>query len=635
MNTPVTCRRRPTRPRPRCASSARRNFRARRRRRTIRARGAPYCGWPNVFKRRTAASNDAAQQTQRAQRHPRALLVLTLLVIISALGAVYAKHQTRKLFVELQGLHKARDDMDIEWGELQFLHKEFLQGQGDARHLRAVSMPAHRGMITDRNGEPLAISTPVDSIWANPRDLLEARGEWKQLAKALDVDRAWLKARIEHNANREFVYLKRHVPPPVAEQVLALGIPGVSAQREYRRYYPTGEVAGHLLGFTNVDDEGQEGVELRFDQQLRGTPGSMRVVRDRLGRIVETVERLSEPVPGRDIALSIDRRIQYLAYRELKAAVQMNHAKAGSAVVLDVQTGEVLAMVNQPTFNPNNRENLRSERYRNRAMTDVYEPGSTVKPFTLAVALESGQYQPTTPIDTRPGTLRVGPNTIRDVHDYGLIDVSTVIVKSSNVGTGKIALSLPPERLWHQFTAMGLGSPTGIQLPGEASGSVPDYHRWYPIDRVTFSFGYGLSTSILQMARAYAALASGGVLKPVSLLPVTQPPEGQRVMNANTAHQLVAMLEGAVGDKGTGRAARVSGYRVAGKTGTVRRSGVGGYEEDSYLSLFAGMVPASDPRLVMVVMINDRRGACIKRAAARSRGGAGGGRARGARRTAR
>src|SRR3569623_1341176 len=445
--------------------------------------------------------------------------------------------------------------------DLQLLHKDFLQGQGDARHLRVVSIPAHRGMITDRNGEPLAISTPVDTNWANPRDLLEARG-----------------------------------------------FPGVATQREYRRYYPAGEVTGHLLGFTNVDDEGQEGVELSFEQQLRGTPGSMRVVRDRLGRIVETVERLSEPVPGRDVALSIDRRMQYLAYRELKAAVQANHAKAGSAVVLDAHTGEVLAMVNQPAFNPNNRENLRSERYRNRAMTDVYEPGSTVKPFTLAVALESGQYQPTTPIDTRPGTLRVGPNTIRDVHDYGLIDVSTVIVKSSNVGTGKIALSLPPERLWHQFTAMGLGSPTGIQLPGEASGSVPDYHRWYPIDRVTFSFGYGLSTSILQMARAYAALASGGVLKPVSLLPVTQPPEGQRVMNANTAHQLVAMLEGAVGDKGTGRAARVSGYRVAGKTGTVRRSGVGGYEEDSYLSLFAGMVPASDPRLVMVVMINDPRG---------------------------
>src|SRR3569623_728892 len=389
---------------------------------------------------------------------------------------------------------------------------------------------------------------------------------------------------------------------------LALGIPGVSAQREYRRYYPTGEVAGHLLGFTNVDDEGQEGVELRFDQQLRGTPGSMRVVRDRLGRIVETVERLSEPVPGRDIALSIDRRIQYLAYRELKAAVQMNHAKAGSAVVLDVQTGEVLAMVNQPTFNPNNREGLRSERYRNRAVTDQYEPGSTVKPFTVAMALESGQYQPSTPIDTTPGTLRVGPNTIRDVHDYGLIDVSTVIIKSSNVGAGKLALALPAEQLWRKFTQVGLGSATGIDFPGEAGGSLPDYHRWYPIDRVTFSFGYGLSVSTLQLARAYAAIASGGVLKPVSLVPVSQPPAGERVMSEKIAQQLIPMLEGAASEKGTGGAARVAGYRVAGKTGTVRKSAAGGYAEDSYFSLFAGMIPASHPRLVMVVMINAPRG---------------------------
>lgn len=492
--------------------------------------------------------------------------------------------------------------------DLQLLHKDFLQGQGDARHLRVVSIPAHRGMITDRNGEPLAISTPVDSIWANPRDLLEAREEWKQLAKALDVDRKWLKERIENNANREFVYLKRHVPPAVAEQVLALGIPGVATQREYRRYYPTGEVSGHLLGFTNVDDEGQEGAELSFDRELRGSPGSMRVVRDRLGRIVETVERLSEPVPGRDLALSIDRRIQYLAYRELKAAVQMNHAKAGSAVVLDVHTGEVLAMVNQPTFNPNNRDALRSDRYRNRALTDVYEPGSTVKPFTVAVALDSGQYQPSTLIDTAPGTLRVGPNTIRDVHDYGLIDVGTVIVKSSNVGTGKLALALPAERIWRQFTLMGMGQPTGIHLPGEAGGSVPDYRRWYPIDRVTFSFGYGLSASVLQLARAYAALANGGVLKPVSIVPVEHAPAGERVLNEHTAQQLVAMLEGAVGDKGTGRAARVPGYRVAGKTGTVRKSIAGGYAEDSYLSLFAGMVPATNPRLAMVVMINDPRG---------------------------
>ncbi len=492
--------------------------------------------------------------------------------------------------------------------DLQILHKEFLQGQGDARHLRVVSIPAHRGMITDRHGEPLAISTPVDSIWANPQDLLAARGEWKQLAKALGVDRAWLKERLERNAAREFVYLKRHVQPELAEQVMALGIPGVSTQREYRRYYPAGEVAGHLLGFTNVDDAGQEGLELSFEQLLHGTPGSMRVVKDRLGRIVETVERINEPVPGRDLALSIDRRIQYIAYRELKAAVQANRAKSGSAVVLDVNTGEVLAMVNQPAFNPNNRESLRGDHYRNRAVTDLFEPGSTVKPFTVATALESGQYQPGTLIDTTPGTLRVGPNTIRDVHNYGLIDVTTLIAKSSNVGSGKLALALPPEQLWRKFAAVGLGAPSGGNVPGEALGSLPDYHRWYPIDRVTFSFGYGLSASTLQLARAYAALANGGVLKPVSLVPLTQAPAGERVMGGQVARQVVAMLEAATGDKGTGGAARVPGYRVAGKTGTVRKSAQGGYAEDSYLSLFAGLVPASDPRLAMVVMINDPRG---------------------------
>lgn len=492
--------------------------------------------------------------------------------------------------------------------DLQILHKDFLQGQGDARHLRVVSIPAHRGMITDRHGEPLAISTPVDSIWANPQDLLTARDEWNQLAKTLGVNRAWLKERIERNATREFVYLKRHVQPELAEQVMALGIPGVSLQREYRRYYPAGEVAAHLIGFTNVDDAGQEGLERSFESVLHGTPGSMRVVKDRLGRIVETVERVNEPVPGRDLALSIDRRIQYIAYRELKAAVQMNRAKSGSAVVLDVNTGEVLAMVNQPAFNPNNRDSLRSDHYRNRAVTDLYEPGSTVKPFTVAVALESGQYEPTTLLDTTPGTLRVGPNTIRDVHDYGLIDVTTLIAKSSNVGTGKLALSLPPEQLWRKFSAMGLGALSGGDLPGEALGSLPDYHRWYPIDRVTFSFGYGLSATTLQLARAYAALADGGVLKPVSLLPVAQSPAGERVMTDKVARQLINMLEAATGEKGTGGAARVPGYRVAGKTGTVRKSGVGGYAEDSYLSLFAGLVPASNPRLAMVVVINDPRG---------------------------
>ena len=493
--------------------------------------------------------------------------------------------------------------------DLQVLHSDFLLQQGDARSLRVVSIPAHRGMITDRNNEPLAISTPVDSIWTDPQSLLDAPAQLPRLAKLLDLNVRWIKDRLRENSNREFVYLKRAVPPALADQVMALDIPGVAKQREYRRYYPAGEVAGHVVGFTNVDDVGQEGAELAFEQLLRGTPGSMRVIKDRLGRIVETVERISEPLPGHDLKLSIDRRIQYLAYRELKAAVQENHAASGSAVILDVKTGEVLAMVNQPTYNPNNRDSLRSSHYRNRAVTDVFEPGSTVKPFTVAMALESGQYRPDTLINTEPGTLRVGPNTIHDTHDYGLINVSTVIAKSSNVGASKIALSLPADRLWTMFHKVGFGALSGADFPGESSGTLPDYHRWYPIDHATFSFGYGLSVSTLQLARAYAALASGGVLKPVSFVPLDHSPEGVRVMSAKTARQVVAMLEGVVSDEGTGELARVPGYHVAGKTGTARKSASGGYAEDKYVALFAGMIPVNHPSLVMVVVINDPRNA--------------------------
>ncbi|MEJ2572619.1 MAG: penicillin-binding transpeptidase domain-containing protein [Gammaproteobacteria bacterium] len=493
--------------------------------------------------------------------------------------------------------------------DLQVLHSAFLLEQGDARSLRVVSIPAHRGMITDRNGEPLAISTPVDSIWADPQLLSNASAQLPRLAKLLDLDVRWIKDRLHENANREFVYLKRAMPPARADKVMALNISGVFKQREYRRYYPAGEVTGHVLGFTNVDDVGQEGAELTYEKLLRGTPGSMRVIKDRLGRIVETVERISEPVPGHNLKLSIDKRIQYLAYRELKATVQETHAASGSAVILDVKTGEVLAMVNQPSYNPNNRDSLRSSHYRNRAVTDVFEPGSTVKPFTIAMALESGRYRPNTMIDTRPGTLRVGPNTIHDTHDYGLINVSKVIAKSSNVGASKIALSLPAASLWNMFHKVGFGSLSGAKFPGETAGTLPDYHRWYPIDHATFSFGYGLSVSTLQLARAYAALAAGGVLKPVSFVPVERTPGGERVMSVKTARQVITMMDGVVSDEGTGELARVPGYHVAGKTGTVRKSIPGGYAEDKYVALFAGMIPATRPSLVMVVMINDPRSA--------------------------
>lgn len=489
--------------------------------------------------------------------------------------------------------------------DLQIRDKEFLQGQGDARALRVVSIPAHRGMITDRNGEPLAISTPVDSVWADPRQLARAKERWPELARALGVEERWLAQKLKQNANREFIYLRRQLDPMQAQQIVALGIAGVSLQREARRYYPAGEVTSHLIGFTNIDDAGQEAMELAYDKTLSGRPGAMRVVKDRLGRVVEVVERLREPLPGKDVALSIDRRIQYLAYRELKATVQEHRAASGSAVVLDVRTGEVLAAVNQPSFNPNNRETLKGDRRRNRVLTDLFEPGSTVKPFTVAAALQSGSYKPTTLIDTTPGTWSVSGRVIHDVHNYGVMDLTRVITKSSNVACAKIAMELPNDSLTTLFRRVGLGDATGSRFPGEAAGYLPDSHRWYPIDRATFSYGYGLSVTPLQLARAYTVLADGGRIKPVSLLKVDEPPPAERVMDEKIARELVRMMETVTTDDGTASLARVPGYRVAGKTGTVRKHLPGGYARDRYISVFAGMTPASDPRLVMVVMISE------------------------------
>ena len=405
-------------------------------------------------------------------------------------------------------------------GDLNLNQRDFLQGQGDARYLRTVAIPAHRGMITDRNGEPLAISTPVESVWANPQELAHARESWPKLARLLEMSVDELEQQLARRMDREFVYLRRHINPELAEKVMALRIPGVALQPEYRRYYPMGEVVAHVVGFTNIDDAGQEGVELMMDERLRGTPGSKRVIKDRLGRIVENVESISEPRAGDDLQLSIDRRVQYLAYRELKAAVQRHHAKAGSAVVLDVTTGEVLAMVNQPAYNPNNRSDLSSKRFRNRAVTDVFEPGSTMKPFTISAALESGRFRPTTAIDTSPGMLRLGGFTIRDSHDYGRIDVSTVIQKSSNVGASRIALALEPRRLWDMLSRFGFGYDTGSGFPGEAAGLLNAYQDWREVERATISYGYGLSVTPLQLVSAYATLAAEGKHRPVSFFKV-------------------------------------------------------------------------------------------------------------------
>ena len=498
--------------------------------------------------------------------------------------------------------------------DLQVIRKDFLQDQGDARYLREVTDPAHRGMITDRNGEPLAISTPVSSVWANPQELINARESWPRLAKVLGIHRGVLERLLASKRNKEFVYLKRQVTPDLANKVMALKFPGVDLAQEYKRYYPAGEVAAHVVGFANIDDRGQEGIELQFNDQLKGVPGIKRVIKDRYGRIVENVERVSEPRPGKNITLSIDRRLQYLAYRELKKAVKGNRADAGSLVMLDAHTGEVLAMVNQPSYNPNNRDDLKVSHMRNRAVTDVFEPGSTIKPFTIATALQAGLYTPDSIVDTRPGLIRIGRQTIHDHRNYGLINVSTVIKKSSNVGASKIALSMPARLLWNSFVKVGLGEETGSHFPGESVGLLSDYGTWHEIQQATISYGYGLSVTALQLARAYTTLATNGWALPVTFLKRNQTEvagleaQSKPVFSKKSIHEVRAMLESVVSPGGTGIRAAVPGYRVAGKTGTVKKSGSGGYIEDSYIALFAGMAPASNPQLVMVVVINNPHG---------------------------
>lgn len=492
--------------------------------------------------------------------------------------------------------------------DLQVISKEFLQEHGDARALRVVQIPAHRGMITDRNGEPLAVSTSVNSIWATPRRVLASEADLSPLAKYLDISVEDLKNLLIDRIGRDFVYLKRRVDPSMSEKVMALNIPGISLEPEFRRYYPAGEVTAHMIGFTNIDDTGQEGLELAYNDWLKGTPGTKRVLKDRLGRTIENVESISVPDPGKNLELSIDRRIQYLAYRELKAAVQAHNARGGSLVMLDTKTGEVVAMVGQPSYNPNNRSGMKGEYYRNRAVTDVFEPGSTLKPFTIAAALESGVYTPSTEIDTRPGHFKVGNHTIRDIRNYGVIDVATIIKKSSNVGISKIALSLEPNKLRQILSNAGFGSSTGSGFPGEASGFLSVINNWSEVGLATIAFGYGLSVTVLQLAQAYQIFATDGQVLPVSFIKVNGPVSGMQVITPGIAKQIRTMLESAVEKEGTGQLAVVRGYKVGGKTGTVHKAISGGYSEDRYLSLFAGFAPVEDPRLVMVVMIDEPKG---------------------------
>lgn len=492
--------------------------------------------------------------------------------------------------------------------DLQVLDNGFLSAQGEARYLRTEKISAHRGRIVDRNGEPVAISTPVDSIWANPQRLLEVPDKLDLLARALARDKQSLQKLVEKNRSKEFIYLGRHMRPAQAERVLALEIPGVHALREYRRYYPAGEVTAHLVGFTDIDDHGQEGMELAYDHWLTGTDGAKRVLKDRLGRAVRDVESISRPREGKDLSLSIDLRLQYLAYRELLAAMQHNGGRSGSIVVLDVRTGEVLAIANQPSYNPNNRAEAPVSSFRNRAVTDIYEPGSSIKPLVIAAALESGLFEPGSPVDTRPGFIRVGNKTISDRRDYGLTDVTGVVTKSSNVGMTHIALGLEPEVLWGTLSRLGLGRLTSSGFPGESAGLLNHYQHWREINQATLSYGYGLTVTTLQLAQAYATIGAQGIKRPVSMTRLDSPAEGERVLSSATARELVAIMESVVSDEGTGALARVRGYRVAGKTGTARKSEPGGYSKDRYHAVFAGVAPADHPRIAIAVMIDEPAG---------------------------
>lgn len=490
---------------------------------------------------------------------------------------------------------------------LHVIDQEFLRRQGDARMLREEPIAAHRGILKDRNGLPLAVSTPVVSIWVNPKEALAAKLDVRALASALDLESSGVARRINANSKREFLYVKRHLSPEAAEAVLANEFPGVYGMTEYRRFYPEGEVTSHLLGFTNLDDTGQEGLELALDEKLRGVPGLKKVLRDQKGRKVKDVALIRPARPGQDVYLSFDARTQYLAYRELATAIEQHGAKAGTAVALDVETGEVLAMVNQPSFNPNNRTRLKPEELRNRAVTDMFEPGSTMKPFTVAVALESGKYSTRSLFNTNPGSYRVYNKLITDHHNYGVIDLGTIITKSSNVGTTQIALSLPPETLPTFFGRFGFGKTTGSGFPGESAGRLQPPERWRPVEIATMSYGYGLTTTALQLAHGYAILASGGIARPVSFTRVEGPVKGERVIAADIAKKLIPMMESVVTQDGTALKAAVPGYRIAGKTGTAHKAVGGSYAKDEYMSTFVGMAPASRPKVVLAVVVDSPR----------------------------
>ncbi|TWC74655.1 peptidoglycan synthetase FtsI [Pseudomonas sp. SJZ103] len=493
--------------------------------------------------------------------------------------------------------------------DLQVVDRDFLIGQGDARSLRHIPIPAHRGLITDRNGEPLAVSTPVTTLWANAKELQVAKDRWPQLAAALGQDPKALAERLEAQANKEFIYLVRGLTPEQGQQVLDLKVPGVYGIEEFRRFYPAGETTAHMVGFTDIDDHGREGVELAYDEWLAGVPGKRQVIKDRRGRLIKDVQVTKNAKAGKPLALSIDLRLQYLANRELRNAIIENGAKAGSLVIMDVKTGEILAMVNQPTYNPNNRRNLQPAMMRNRAMIDVFEPGSTMKAISMSAALETGRWKPSDKVEVYPGTLQLGKYTIRDVSrtEGPVLDLTGILINSSNVGMSKVAFDIGGETIYHLAQKIGLGQPTGLDFPGERVGNLPNYREWKKAETATLSYGYGLSVTAIQLAHAFSVLANNGRMVPLSLIHVDEAPKATQVIPENVAKTMQGMLQQVIeAPRGVFRA-QVPAYHVAGKSGTARKTSVGtkGYAENSYRSLFAGFGPMSDPRYAIVVVIDE------------------------------
>jgi len=493
--------------------------------------------------------------------------------------------------------------------DLQVVDRDFLKGQGDARSLRHIPIPAHRGLVTDRNGEPLAVSTPVTTLWANPKEMQASKERWPQLAAALGQNAQQLTERLTQQASKEFIYLVRGLTPEQGQHVLDLKVPGVYGLEEFRRFYPAGDVTAHMVGFTDLDDHGREGVELAYDEWLAGVPGKRQVIKDRRGRLIKDIQVTKNAKAGKTLALSIDLRLQYLATRELRNAIAEQDAKAGSLVIMDVKTGEVLAMVNQPTYNPNNRRSMFPAAMRNRAIIDVFEPGSTVKPITMSAALQSGRWKPTDKVEVYPGTLQIGRYTIRDVSrsEGPILDLTGILINSSNVGMSKIAFDIGGEAIYRVMSQVGLGQYTGLGFPGERVGNLPNHREWRKAETATLSYGYGVSVTALQLVHAYAALANDGKMVPLSILKVDKAPEAVQAIPKETAETVQSMLQQVIeAPRGVFRA-QVPFYHVAGKSGTARKATVGskGYTENAYRSLFAGFGPMSDPRYAIVVVIDE------------------------------